>query len=355
MAGSTPTAPTSADQAGSPYVPPVPRGGGDAPDTMDAGAAAADAKSNGAVTVLYVAGMPRSGSTMLDLMLGQLVGHCDVGELFYLWLSGVERNFRCACGEHFDACPFWAEVGRRAYGGWSTLDVTEVRALQRKVDATSRLPLILGARFAPRFRRDLDRYIALLTPLYRAIAEVSGSKVVVDSTKRPSLAYILARAPKIDLRMVHVLRDPRGVAYSWSKVVELPEGTSTKGRMNQRSARLTARRWVTVNAMIAGLARLGTRRVTVRYEDLVGDPRTELGRIADLTADVTGVADPLAFLDGKSFEQAGSHAVAGGRIRMRTGTIALSLDEKWRREYGPWRRRLVAAMTWPLRSMYGYR
>jgi hypothetical protein len=298
--------------------------------------------------------MPRSGSTLLDLMLGQFVGHCDVGELFYLWLSGVERNFRCACGEHFDKCPFWLEVGQKAYGGWSAVDLAEVRRLQRRVDATSRLLLIMNPALSPRFRRDLDRYTELITPLYRAVAEVSGAAVVVDSTKRPSLAYILARAEGIDLRMVHVLRDPRGVAYSWSQLVELPEGTSTKGRMNQRSARLTARRWVTVNAMIAALARRGTPRVTLRYEDLVRDPRTQLSRVAALTADVTGVTDPLEFLHGNEFEQAGSHAVAGGRIRMRSGPIALSLDEKWRREYGASRRRLVALMTWPLRRRYGY-
>ncbi|MBO4205314.1 sulfotransferase [Micromonospora echinofusca] len=307
------------------------------------------------MTVLYVCGMPRSGSTLLDLMLGQFVGHCDVGELFYLWQSGVERNFRCACGAHFDQCPFWAEVGQRAYGGWSSLDVADIRALQRRVDATARLPLILNPSMSAGFRRDLASYTDLLTRLYRAIADVSGARVVVDSTKRPSLAYILAQAPEIDLRMVHVLRDPRGVAYSWSQVVELPEGTSTKGRMNQRSARLTARRWVTVNTMISALARRGVPRVVVRYEDLVRDPRAELGRIAALTADVTGTVDPLDFLHGNEFTQAGSHAVAGGRIRMRSGPITLSLDEKWRREYAPARQRMVAALTWPLRTRYDYR
>jgi hypothetical protein len=351
MPGPIPAASPNSTRAGSPY-PPTELSEWPTSDSRERGG---NTMRNENVTVVYVAGMPRSGSTLLDLMLGQFVGHCDVGELFYLWQSGVERNFRCACGEHFADCPFWAEVGERAYGGWSTMDATAVRALQRRVDTTSRVPAILGARFVPGFRRDLDRYTDLLTRLYHAVAEVSGARVVVDSTKRPSLAYILRRAPGIDLRLVHVLRDPRGVAYSWSQLVELPEGTSAKGRMNQRSARLTARRWVTVNAMIGFLARLGTPRVTLRYEDLVRDPRAELGRVARLTADVTEVTDPLEFLRGHSFEQAGSHAVAGGRIRMRSGPIALSLDEKWRREYAPARRRMVAAMTWPLRRLYGYR
>ncbi|HEU4421597.1 MAG TPA: sulfotransferase [Pilimelia sp.] len=324
----------------------------EAPRTTQQSESTMDARP---ITVLYVAGMHRSGSTLLNLMLGRLVGHCDVGELFYLWKEGLDRNLRCACGEHFDQCPFWVEVGQRAYGGWSTVDVAEALALQRRVDATIKVPLILGARLAPRFRRDLDRYTTLMTRVYRAVAEVSGAAVVVDSSKNPSLAYLLARAPEIDLRLVHVLRDPRGVAYSWSKIVELPEATSTKSQMGQRSARLTARRWVTVNGMIAALARMGTPRVTLRYEDLVRDPRGEVGRIAALTADVTGVIDPLEFLNGETFAHQGSHAVAGGRVRMRSGPIALSLDEKWRSEYAPSRRRLVAALTWPLRWAYGYR
>jgi hypothetical protein len=305
-------------------------------------------------TVVYVGGMPRSGSTLLDLMLGQLLGHCEVGELFYLWQSGVERNFRCGCGEHFFDCPFWRKVGERAYGSWSEVDLAEVRWLQREVDATRWLPFIVApaALAGAGFRRKLDRYTELITPLYRAIAETSGSSVVVDSTKRPSLAYILRRAPGIDLRLVHIVRDPRGVAYSWSQAVELPEGTALHNRMKVRSPVLIGRRWVTVNAMIAAL---GVPSVLLRYEDMVRDPRAELARVAALTADVTGVADPLAFLDGSTFTHGGSHTVAGGRIRMKHGPITLALDEKWRREYPPALRRRVSALTWPLRLRYGYR
>jgi hypothetical protein len=305
------------------------------------------------VPVLYVGGMPRSGSTLLDLMLSQFDGHCGVGELFYLWLR-VERDLRCACGEPFSQCTFWVKVGEVAYGGWSTVDLQEVYRLQRQVDATSKLPQILAARLLPRFRRRLDRYTELITPLYRAIAEVSGARVVVDSTKRPSLAYSLRRAPGIDLRMVHILRDPRGVAYSWSQLVELPEGTESRTHMRTRSPALIGRRWVTVNLMTAALSWLGVRRVTLRYEDLVRDPYAELGRVAALTADVMGTPDARAFLSGTTFTPGTLHTVAGGRIRMSRGPITLRLDEKWRREYKPATRRLVAAMTWPLRWLYRY-
>jgi hypothetical protein len=306
----------------------------------------------GPVRVLYIGGMARSGSTLLDLMLGQLPAHCDVGELFYLWRDGVQRDLLCACGERFGACPFWRAVGQVAFGGWDGADVARVLALQADVDRTSRIPAILAP--TPGFRRRLDSYTETLTALYAAIAEVSGARVVVDSTKRPSLAYILRRAPGLDLRLVHVVRDPRGVVYSWTKRVAMPPGASPKAFMNRRSPRQISRRWVTVTLMTAALRRLGVPTVLVRYEDLVRDPAAVLRRITAVSTgeeapDLSGILTPGGLHLGSS------HTVAGGRVRMRTGLLPLRLDEEWRTALPSRLRRFVSAATWPLRRRYGYR
>ena len=52
---------------------------------------------------------------------------------------------------------------------------------------------------------------------------MSGRSVVIDSSKDPSYAYVLARAPEIDLRVAHTIRDSPAVAYSWAKRVVRPE------------------------------------------------------------------------------------------------------------------------------------
>jgi hypothetical protein len=307
-----------------------------------------------AVRVLYIGGMARSGSTLLDLMLGQLPAHCDVGELFYLWREGLDRDLKCGCGERFSACPFWVEVGRVAFGGWDRVDLERVLAIQADVDRTSRLPAILGARYLPGFRSRLDEYTAVLTALYTAIRTVSGAEVVVDSTKRPSLAYILRRAPGIDLRLVHLLRDPRGVVYAWTKSVRMPDDASAKEYMERRSPRLISRRWVTVTLMTATLRRLGVPTALVRYEDLVRDPAPALRRIAAVS---TGNPEPdlSGFLTPDGLQLGESHTVFGGRVRMRTGVMPLRLDEEWRSALPAPLRRFVSAATWPLRRRYGYR
>lgn len=306
------------------------------------------------VQVLYVGGMPRSGSTLLTWMLGQLPGHTAVGELFYLWSAGVGRDQVCGCGEPFRSCPFWTAVGDEAFGGWDKVDVAHVESLLRRVDKTSAIPRLLTSRLQPSFRRDLDEYADVMTRVYAAAASVAGVDTVVDGSKRPSLAYLLRLSDGIDLRVVHIVRDPRGVAHSWSKQVELPPGAGVRGYLKVRSTRLITRRWITVNAMVRGLRRLGVPLLTVRYEDLAAEPRSVLEGIARFA----GIDDEDAvasFVKDDQVHVEPAHMVEGGRVRFSASPLQVRLDEKWRTEMPDGRRRAIETATWVSRRSYGYR
>ncbi|WP_426565832.1 sulfotransferase [Angustibacter sp. McL0619] len=305
------------------------------------------------VKVLYVGGMPRSGTTLLDLMLGELDDHVAVGELFYVWLTGVERDRLCGCGDPFTQCPFWSEVGRRAFGGWQAVDLDEVRRLIARVDDSKRVPRLALPWSGRAFERDLAKYIELMTSLYRAVASVSGSSVVVDSSKRPSLAYVLRRAPEIDVRVVLLTRDPRGVVNSWQKKVALPEGAGVRNHLKVRPARLMTRRWLTVNLMVDMLGALRVPLVRLRYEDLVTDPESALQKIVKLWPGAGSQA--LSFLTPQGVQLEQQHTVAGGRVRFHSSPLRLSLDEGWRTELPERQQRAVSRITTPLRRRYGYR
>ena len=306
------------------------------------------------VPVLYVGGMPRSGSTLLTWMLGQLPGHVAVGELFYLWTAGLVRDQLCGCGRPFSECPFWQEVGEEAFGGWDNVDHERVTALLNEVDRTSRIPHVLLSRFAPRFRRALQEYLEITDRVYRAASRVAGDATIVDGSKRPSLAYLLRASRAVDLRVVQIVRDPRGVVQSWSKQVALPPGGGSRGYLKVRPTRQITRRWVTVNAMIRATARMGVPLMTVRYEDLVSDPRGVVGRIAAFSG-VAPEPDPLAFIDGSQVHVEPAHMVEGGRVRFSPSPLVMRADETWRLEMPAGRKRVVDLVTGMSRRRYGYR
>ncbi len=173
--------------------------------------------------VLYIGGLGRSGSTILDMLLGEVAGVVPVGEIVHLWQRGLRDNARCSCGQPFADCPFWGEVGSVAFGGWERVDAARMVATARAVDRHRRLPTLLAS--PGRLQPELDRYADSLARLFAAIAQVSGATVVVDSSKDPPHGFVLREVPQIDLRAVHLVRDSRGVAYSWTKRVVRPDAT----------------------------------------------------------------------------------------------------------------------------------
>src|SRR3954471_6361960 len=281
-------------------------------------------------------------------MLGPRTGLCDLGELYYMWSGGVLRDQRCACGETFSECPFWRDVGARALGGWSEESAREVLELQRRVDGTLRLPLHFLGRLLPAHRRAERRYLDLMHRVYVAAAAAADADVVVDSTKRPSTAFLLRSDPRIRLHVVHVVRDPRGVVNSWRREVALPTNAGPRGHLKARPMRQILRRWLTVNLMFEVLRRRGVPTTTIRYEDFVTSPRTTLSSVLALTG--RRVSDEaVAFVGADGLVGAvHSHAATGGRVRFSEGPVRLRLDERWRSELPPSRQRLTSVLCRPL-------
>ncbi len=306
------------------------------------------------VPVLYVGGVGRSGTTLLDRMVGQVPGFCAVGELDNVWLRGLRDNDLCGCGKPFRGCEFWPAVGEVAFGGWDNVDPVRMLQLKARVARHRFAPFLLAPRANPAFRRELDEFSEVLGRLYAAIREVSGAQTIVDSSKYASYALALRQVPALDLRLIHMVRDSHGVVFSWTKRVLRPEVVGHAEYMPTYSPMRMSARWVGYNMMFEGLGRLGVPSMLIRYEDLVRRPGPELRRALAFAG-----ADPrdldLSFVRGSTIELAPTHGVAGNPMRFKTGEVPLRLDEEWRRGMDPRLRRRVSALTRPMLARYGYR
>ena len=304
------------------------------------------------VKVLYIGGCGRSGSTLLDRMLGQVPGVCSLGELTHLWKALLD-NAECGCGAAVHDCPFWHAVGQRAFGGWERVDVARIRHLQRAVQRQRYVPFMMAPALWPPYRAKLARYARVLGDLYRGVQEASGAALIVDSTKHYSGAFLLGHVGGLDLQVAHLVRDSRGVAYSWTKTVARPEAIHKGAPMNRYSPGRSACRWLGYNAGFEVLARRGIRSTLVRYEDLVRSPRIELERLLE-HAGVRPEGLSCAFIHGHDVALGPNHTVAGNPMRFRVGSVRLRVDDDWKRSFPRSHRRVVSVLTRPLLVRYGY-
>lgn len=306
------------------------------------------------INVVYVGGTGRSGSTLLANLLGEVPGYVSVGEVRFLWQRGMLDDRLCGCGVPFTDCPFWGEVITRAFGP----DVPDPAVVHSMVRARTRLralPRVLRGRRATA-RRDGDAHRASLdqdiTSLYRAIADVSGAQVVVDSSKLPTYAAMIDSLDGLDVKVLHLVRDPRASAFSWLRKKELTDRRAPI-HMEQRGVVKSALLWTIWNFVLERMWRGRPEAYRLlNYERLMHDPQQSMQSLAQW---IGHSGDPLAsFTDERSVRLGVHHTVAGNPTRMAQGDVRLSIDDEWINALDLRSRRIIGFLTRPLLRRYGY-
>lgn len=305
--------------------------------------------------LIYIMGRPHSGSTILDIVLGNSAAIESVGEL----ISGLEfaaRGHRCACGERMLDCPYWARVRAafeaRAKGeaGWAA--ATSACVAQAHVRS------LLRTLLAPARSGRLAFVGAASARLGQAVSAVSGKPHVLDSSKEPTRGLMLLRSCP-EARVIHLVRDPRRAVGSHYWRFKQHGGYFHFLRHKYYAPRLmvpfmlvAAASW-TIGNLICELGRrfAPRRSIRVRYEDLCDQPTAELqriGRAFNLPLD-----DLLAKLERGDALPIG-HNVGGNEIR-NDGRVTFRPERGKAHGLPRWLELLTFAVCWPLMLAYGYR
>jgi hypothetical protein len=302
--------------------------------------------------ILYIAGAGRSGSTLLAMLLGGLPGCTAVGELRHIWERGVLANRLCGCGRPFHDCPFWSDVGRAAFGGWDAVDAERQAARLMVVGRQRHFPLVVAGAGSRRFRRELRAYAGLQARVYRAVAAVTGDAAIIDSSKSPVYALTL-RVAGLDIDVLHLVRDSRAVAYSWTRSRAM-EDTASPEYMPTFGPAWSSLTWISNNLAVDAVRGRGLRPRVLRYERLVETPARELLRGLAGALPVAAHEALASGGDDAEFTVGVQHTVAGNPVRMQSGPLRLRVDDAWRGAMSARDRRLVTLLTFPMLARYGY-
>ncbi len=295
--------------------------------------------------VVHVVGKGRSGSTLLDDVLGTMPGVASLGEVRLLWSRALGEGYLCACGEPVRSCPVWRPALEAAVGDLSPERFARVDQLQSKVMAWPQLPRLLAG-----VRRDADHELGeIMGRLYQALAHELDADTLVDSSKWPLPPAVLGQVPGVEPWVLHLVRDPRAVAHSYQR----RKGGIGQPELPRFGAVHTSLSWTARNAT-AELARRplpAGRFRRLRYEDLVADPRAEVAGLGDWL----GIPDADAgFVDDRTVHLAAAHLIGGNPRRFERGDVRIEPDTEWSSVSSTARRRTVSTLTAPLRRRYGY-
>lgn len=302
------------------------------------------------VQVLYIAGTGRSGSTLIANVLGSVDGVFSAGELRFAWERGLADGALCGCRRRVVDCPIWSEVFGRAFGSFDQVKSEHVQAALADRTRIRNLPRAVRDRGRP--NRIPDDLQTALQSLYEAVVTTTGSRLIIDSSKLPSYALLLSELPGIDVKILHLVRDPRAAAWSWMRRRATGTVEGYEEPMDRFSAAKSASLWSIWNGSTRRLwRRQPDRYLMIRYEDFVADPEEVTAQILEFA----GLPDRRVVFDGPgTLRLSPNHAIAGNPNRMRNGETSIKADSEWENAMPARDRITVSALTAPLLGRFGY-
>ena len=299
------------------------------------------------IKLAYILAASHSGSTLLAFLLGAHPEIQTVGEL-KLTSIGNPDDYRCSCREYIKTCPFWHEIELCMAGKGFTFDFgdpgTDIRTNASPYVKRLLKPLHRGRwmeygrdlalNLSPNWRSNYPLIQKRNMALIECISQLSGKKVIVDSSKIGIRLKYLSRMENIDLRVVRLVRDGRGVALTYvdperfadAKNPSLRRGGDGKSRLSKKlSMEQAVVEWKRSNeeAQVA-MSNIGRDRcIEIHYEDLCLKTEETLRKIFRFLE----TDSPKPVLDFKDVD----HHVVGNGMRM-DSTNEIVLDERWKEQ-----------------------
>jgi hypothetical protein len=295
------------------------------------------------LSYVLLASSSYSGSTLLSYLLGKHPQIATTSDVSGTRRKGSMDTFACSCGRLMRECPFWREVvdemRARGYANFELEDfrlgfdhtapawLGELRTRSLRWDALEqtrdRAFELFGSGRA--MRRIAERNLAFA----ESVAKISGASTFVDASKERMRLRYMARYLDADLRVIHLVRDVRGVVDSTMR--------RAKRGLTELEA---ARRWASTNAAIGrGLASFAPdRQILMRYEDLCREPDESLRRLFGFMG-----VDPEASMQRHRADQ----HLLGNRMRL-DGTEEVRLNEVWRDHLSNEAQQRILAQTQPV-------
>lgn len=263
------------------------------------------------IPIIYILSSPRSGSTLLEIMLN---GHQEIrsiGEVRRLD-EALEEDWFCSCGISISQCGFWQKIES------SMENMTETY-----YDPLSFYKRHLSAIIYPN-RQEAQYYALPSYNLFKAILGNTSAKIIVDSSKAHWRLIYLMRSGLFDVKVIHLIRNGKAVLNSRKKVFRRPQVDFNDKTRAQPSWKSSIR-WIARNLIAHKISRFidNGKYSMIFYEDLAKHPENVMRKICK----DFGLSYERALIEPeiKDF-----HHLGGSRwVYQKNGPLRIQYDESW--------------------------
>jgi hypothetical protein len=287
-------------------------------------------------------GSPFTGSTLLGLLLNEHPDCASIGAATGLIRDVDLSTYACSCGKLFRECEFWDYIAARTRALGYPVNVyetnfwnTHLRLSHNRVinallvrslgwDPLNNVRDASVGRLA-KVRRAISHMGWNTWSLASAVLERTGKSVLVDTARDHQRPKYLATHPLLDLKVIHLIRDPRGNSASIMK-------------HSGADAASAARQWTHYNVEAARVRRYLPARswMTLHYEELCADPASVLDRISDFLEVQRAQSQPAP--------RAADRHVIGNPMRLKA-LSEIREDRSWQTQLGTAELQVIARIT----------
>ncbi|WP_420386066.1 hypothetical protein [Roseivirga sp.] len=256
--------------------------------------------------LIYLAGNWHSGSTLLDIYLGNGPDCFSMGELIQISRDGIEKEY-CSCHEKIEDCEFWSDVFEE-WNSQRSLEDSRFKVIHEKYKLSVRNNVwVIFYHLFP--TSEVKTFWEDCQKLYQIIYIKSESEFLVESSKNPLRLMLLKRVfDNENLFVLYLKRNFVGVLESYRKKYEKDLSKGIEKDIQPKKVSKTAFKHLSISYMTYFL-KCGLSMVRLRYEEFVGkrgdsEPLTELSEELDIE------------LTSKEKLKPG-HLLAGNRLRLK--------------------------------------
>lgn len=310
------------------------------------------------INLIYVASIGHSGSTLLESILGAHSQIATCGEI-HIWPHEIADRgvMPCGCGESVLDCSFWNSMKQRINPLQQQSPSIHFFREQHNAGHTIRLNRIKEfgqSTVSPKIAQQIQTYGQNNYEVYAAflkeMEQLEGHKFnwVVDASKDPYRLLWLARSGLFNIKVLHVVKNPRAFAYSMIK--RLPKNEINLFHKRFYETLRQSLKWSIENYLIDIVAQNHLNPadyLLVNYEQLASNPSETFRTVCNT------VGCDFEIQAVENFREGSLHTIAGNPMRYQSGGIYL--DEKWKNLLPNFNRIVAEIATSINRKQYGYK